>query len=233
MRYLLDIARGVPGEKPFRQTFAYESDDASDTVATALTAINLRESLTDVEGASAAPVRWECSCLQRRCGACAMLIDGRPGLACDVKLAECASTTIRLDPLAKFPLIADLMVDRTSIFEGLERTGAWLEHETGLAVKRSSEAMEASKCLQCGCCLEVCPNFALEGGFRGASSMMAVARLLAVADPSERKRLAKSYREAYYGGCGKSLSCQDICPAGLSVERLASRSNAAAVWGRY
>ena len=87
--------------------------------------------------------------------------------------------------------------------------------------------------MQCGCCLEVCPSFTLEGPFRGASSMMSMTRLIAEADPSERKRLAKSYRASFYGGCAKSLACKDICPAGLDLEALSSRSNAAAVWGRY
>ncbi len=232
MRYLLDVFRGAPGEQPSRQVFAFETDDASATVATALTQINERTPLVDEAGNECEPIQWECSCLQRRCGACAMLIDGRPGLACDARLAECAGTTIRLDPLAKFELVRDLVVDRAPIFEGLEEAGVWLEGEVGLPTRRSSFAQEASRCLQCGCCLEVCPNFVARGPFRGASAMMAMTRLLAEAEKDERKRIAKSYRWHFYGGCGKSLACRNICPAGLDVDALASRSNAAAVWGR-
>ena len=233
MNYLLDVFRGAPGSPSARQTFSFETDDATATVATALTELNLREALFDVDGNAADPIEWECSCLQRRCGACAMLIDGRPALACDTRLQELPSATVKLDPLAKFPLVRDLAVDRSAIFAGLERMGAWLEEEAELPVKRSRVAQEASRCLQCGCCLEVCPNFVAEGEFRGASSMMAMTRLLAGASRTEQKRLAKSYRQSFFGGCAKSLACRNICPAGLDVDALVSRSNAAAVWGRY
>lgn len=233
MRYVLDIARGTAEGPRFRQSFVFETDDPEATVATALTELGRREPLLDADGKVAEPVRWECSCLQRRCGACAMLIDGHPALACDTKLAGLASASVRLDPLRKFPLVADLVVDRSSIFEGLARIGAWLDQEAPAAAKRADIAQEASRCLQCGCCLEVCPGFTLDGAFRGASAMMPLTRLLAEADPAERKRLAKDYRAAFYGGCAKSLACKDVCPAKLDLERLASRSNAAAVWGRF
>ena len=42
----------------------------------------------------------------------------------------------------------------------------------------------------------------------------------------------QQYRASYYEGCGKSLACQDICPAGIPVEELLVRSNAAAIWKR-
>ena len=233
MRYVLDIARGTQDGPRFRQSFVFETDNPEATVATALTELGQREPLLDIDGSAAEPVRWECSCLQRRCGACAMLIDGHPALACDIKLASRPSATVRLDPLRKFPLVEDLIVDRSAIFEGLAQIGSWLEEEATVPAKRAAIAQEASRCLQCGCCLEVCPGFILEGPFRGASAMMSMARLLAEANPAERKRLAKSYRAAFYGGCAKSLACKDVCPAKLDIEKLASRSNAAAVWGRF
>ena len=44
--------------------------------------------------------------------------------------------------------------------------------------------------------------------------------------------LYDEYKKKYFEGCGKSLSCHDICPIGLPVEELLVRSNAAAVWGK-
>ena len=51
-------------------------------------------------------------------------------------------------------------------------------------------------------------------------------------DIAHQTELANAYRQLYFEGCGKSLACQDICPAGIPVEELMSRSNAAAVWKR-
>ena len=49
-------------------------------------------------------------------------------------------------------------------------------------------------------------------------------------DTSHHEQIAEKYRKHYFEGCGKSLSCQNICPAGIPVEELMVRSNAAAVW---
>ena len=44
--------------------------------------------------------------------------------------------------------------------------------------------------------------------------------------------ISAEYKKKYFEGCGKSLSCHDICPIGLPVEELLVRSNAAAVWDK-
>ena len=51
-------------------------------------------------------------------------------------------------------------------------------------------------------------------------------------DAAHKQELMQQYRAGYYEGCGKSLACQDICPAGIPVEELLVRSNAAAIWRR-
>ena len=87
--------------------------------------------------------------------------------------------------------------------------------------------------LLCGCCLEVCPNFDPNSEFAGAVLPVNAYRILnEEQDIAHRTELANAYRQLYFEGCGKSLACQDICPAGIPVEELMSRSNAAAVWKR-
>jgi len=234
MRKLLEIVRrAAPSQPEYRQTFVYETDDDQATVATALRELNARSCLEDVEGNSADPIRWECSCLQKKCGACAMVINDVPRLACDTRLAKLRGERVVLEPLRKFPVIADLLVDRDAIFNRLRELDAYLVDEVDLPTKRSvSEvAYEASRCLQCGCCLEVCPNFSAEGAFGGMAAMTPLTRLLAETAKPSRESLAESYRQAVYAGCGKSLACRNICPANIDISRLMSRSNAAAVWG--
>ena len=161
-----------------------------------------------------------------------MVINGKPGLACDANLSD-LGTVVRLEPLRKFPAIEDLMVDRSVLFRNLEEIRAWLSKEAEPSEKKNPTAHEASRCLQCGCCLEICPNFMPEGSFFGMASMVPAARILTQLPEDARKTLAKDYKKHIYEGCGKSLSCRDICPAGIDIEELMSRSNAAAVWRSF
>ena len=234
MRKILDIARRASASEPERrQRFVYETSDERATVASALRALNERSPLLDEDGTPAEPIRWECSCLQKKCGACAMLVNGVPRLACDARLAQLRGDVVRLEPLRKFPLVADLMVDRSALFARLAELEVWLEEQVELPQRRSAVAFEGSRCLQCGCCLEVCPNFAVSGGFGGMAAMTPLSRLLAEATPAERTRLAHAYRAGVAGGCGTSLACRTICPAGIDISGLMARSNAAALWRRW
>ena len=234
MKKLFDILRQDGPELPnYHHVVAYETDDETVTVATALREINQRETLDDVDGNPIEAIRWESSCLQRKCGACAMRINGRPRMACDTRIVELEGQTVYLEPLGKFPVVADLIVDRRVLFDNLESLGVWLEEPSALKEKRGDIAYEASRCLECGCCLEVCPNFSTQGQFAGMAAMVPLTRLLADADVVERARLAKSYRDGVFAGCGKSLACRNICPAEIEIDKLMARSNAAALWRRW
>lgn len=231
MKYLLDIWRQrSKDDKGSFRTYLYETDSEAVTAAAALSELNEREKLADIDGAVTEKIVWECSCLQKKCGACAMLIDGRPRLACDAKLSDSKKGRVRIEPLRKFPIVADLMVDRQVIFDDLRQMQVWAEKEF-LADDRSNSVMyEASRCLQCGCCLEVCPNFAAGGRFYGMSAMVPASRLLAGMKGSSAEALRKQYGRVIMDGCGKSLACHNICPAGINIEGLMARSNAAVLW---
>ncbi|MBQ9065380.1 MAG: succinate dehydrogenase [Blautia sp.] len=226
----IDILRrnGLDCE-PFWQSFEYTPRDISETVASALTRLNEQEELQDINGNPAGEIRWESSCLQKKCGACAMVICGKPMLACDAVLME-LKQPVRLEPLRKFPVVADLMTDRTVMFRNLKEMEAWLEDKAEPSEKKNAFAHEASRCLQCGCCLEVCPNFMPEGRFFGMASMVPSSRILNWESVNQNPAIKDQYRYHIYDGCGKSLACQNICPAGIRIEDLMSRSNAAAVW---
>lgn len=209
-------------DKPYKQTFAVDTGSRA-TVAELIERINSEQIPED-------PVTWERSCKQKKCGACAMLINGRPRLACDARVYEYGEKPIKLAPLKKFPVVCDLMVDRSTMFENLKNLGSWLEENSGSDM--TGDSYEASRCLQCGCCLEVCPNFYAGGKFFGAAGLSPSSRLIAVSGAGDRKRLYGEYGKHFYRGCGKSLSCKDICPAGIDTEHLMVNSNAAAVWKR-
>lgn len=229
----IDILRRVSGaSEPYMQSFSYEPEDAAETVATALTRLNERSDLRDMDGAPASPIRWECSCLQKKCGACAMVINGRPGLACDARLSAYRKA-IRLEPLRKFPVVSDLIVDRSVLYENLRAMRLWFEDAAALSDRAVEIGYEASRCLQCGCCLDVCPNFYPGGEFVGMAAAVPATRLLAELPASQREEAAKLYRDRVYDGCGKSLACRNICPAGIGIDDMLVNSNAVAVWKRF
>ena len=225
------LRRESPDSPAFWQSFSYTPQSGGETVATALTHLSQQPSLTDRDGNPAAPIRWEHSCLQKKCGACAMVINGRPRLACDARLSEYKGI-ITLEPLKKFPVVADLIVDRSILFENLRVMQMWISGPGKVSEKQSDEAYEAARCLQCGCCLEICPNFYPGGAFFGMASFVPATRLISVMTPGEQQDIRKNYLKHVYEGCGKSLACRDICPAGIDADRLLSKSNAAAVWRR-
>lgn len=204
-------------EKQGWQIYEYDLKTADETVATALTNIN-KENPDN-------PVSWDCGCLQKKCGACAMVINGRPGLACGVKLTDIKGE-LKLEPLRKFPVIKDLLTDRSILHSNLFNAGIWLEEKALSDGKKQALLYEASRCLQCGCCVEVCPNFYPEGKFFGMASAVPAARLLMESEKDGLKRLKKSYKEHVYKGCGKSLSCRNICPVGIDIESLLVKANA-------
>ncbi len=231
-RYIIRILRRKRGGKPYWQDFGYVPASAGDTVASALRNINSREDLKDVSGNKAEPVVWESSCMQQKCGACAMVINGRPGLACKAKLAAYKSDVIKVEPLRKFPVICDLMTDRSILFENLKTLRIWLEDDADLSDKDIDRAFESSECIQCGCCLEVCPNFYCGGTFFGMNAVPLTNRLLTESDRSGYEKAAEQYKKHVFNGCGKSLACRDICPRGIDTEKLMVNANALAVWKR-
>ena len=110
------------------QEFEFDGSKNS-SVANVLKELNSRTPLKDDSGNIVTPISWECSCMVRKCGACAMLINERPRLACSTFLHMLKGSTITLEPLSKFPLVRDLIVDRSNLFENLKKLNLWLESE--------------------------------------------------------------------------------------------------------
>ncbi|MEE0874891.1 MAG: 2Fe-2S iron-sulfur cluster-binding protein [Ruminococcus sp.] len=215
----------------FYQTILRDCD-AETNIATLLREINAEEVL-DIDGDPVGEIAWECSCLQKKCGACAMRINGVPRLACDTKIGDLKSKTVTLEPLKKFPVVRDLIVDRSVLRENLIALHNWLESEATKSRKTVDLAYDASRCIQCGCCLEVCPNFTAGESFFGAAAFVPASRILSQLPNGKKNDLVQEYGKHIYNGCGKSLSCHDICPVGIDVEHKLSNSNSVAVWKRF
>ena len=122
------------------------------------------------DGRQVAPVAWDCNCLEEICGACTMVINGRVRQACTAlvdRLLEDNPEQIELRPMTKFPVVRDLVVDRSRMFNTLKKLKAWVPVDSYLHMgpgQRQSQdnqqmAYVLSKCMTCGCCLEACPQY--------------------------------------------------------------------------
>lgn len=226
MRKTIKILRQRKGEKEsFWQTFLYESEQENVTAAQALSELNQRNPLLDREGKAAAPVQWECNCLQGKCGACAMLIDGFPALACEEKLKD-HKDTIELMPLQKFPVIEDLVADRRVLFEHLKEMKVWTEQKQTAAPEDQEKAFTASRCLQCGCCLEICTSYTDGRDFFGMAALVPAARIVTVGKSTAKKeQILEEYRKHFYECCDEFHACEHVCPAKLPLTDLMSYMN--------
>jgi succinate dehydrogenase / fumarate reductase iron-sulfur subunit len=93
-----------------------------------------------VDGRKVAPVVWDAACLEEVCGSCAININGRVRMACSA-LIDKLEQPITLEPMKKFPVMRDLAVDRTRMFEALKRVKGWIPidgtHNLGPGPKQS------------------------------------------------------------------------------------------------
>ncbi len=123
-----------------------------------------------VDGATVAPVAWECNCMEEVCGACAMRVNGVPRLGCAAFVLELAvGGMIKLEPLRAFPVVRDLVVDRSRMHDQLARYE--IGHYQSMGPQKVGEMYPFSRCAACGCCLDACPNVGGRSGFAGAFVM--------------------------------------------------------------
>ncbi len=182
----------------------------------------IRENPVTVEGSRVDPVAWEFNCMEEVCGACSMLINGRPRQACST-LVDSLEQPIRLEPLSKFPVIRDLMVDRSRMFSDLKKVRAWIEIDGAWDIHQgapriSPEAWKDnylySRCMSCGSCMEACPQYVMDKAFVGPASLAAV-RLMN-AHPTGRyhksQRLHAIMAEGGLSDCGNAQNCVRVCP---------------------
>ena len=209
--------------EPYWQSFSY--DGARHVpVSAVLDALNYTDDLFDVDGKPASRIRWECSCMQAMCGGCAMVINGVPALACETFADEVKGEELVLEPLSKFPVISDLIVDRSVIYEHLLNAKAYLEELAASDKRQHKQQYSVAKCLKCGLCLEVCPNYHPGGEFYGAV-LANESYLIASQSTQKDSQVVKAYKTHFGAGCSKALSCQSVCPMGIETITSIMRMN--------
>lgn len=217
------LRQDTPTSKPYWQHFRLPVH-ADDNVVSILHA--LREHPITSDGQRVDPVAFEHNCMEEVCGSCAMLINGRPKPSCSALIAD-LDQPIELQPLPKFPVVRDLMVDRTRLLNNLKRVKAWVRidgpwdnHERAprLSPKDWAANYLYSRCMSCGCCMAACPQFSNGAGddksFVGPAPLTQV-RLMN-AHPTGRtdkaERLHAIMSDGGLSDCGNAQNCVRVCP---------------------
>ncbi|MGB0714910.1 MAG: succinate dehydrogenase iron-sulfur subunit [Phycisphaerae bacterium] len=177
------------------------------------------------EDESTTPVAYDACCLEEVCGSCTMRINGRVRQACSAlvdNLLEESTGAIELQPMSKFPVVRDLVVDRNAMFDSLKKVKAWVRvdgyHDLGsgpaISPTEQEDAYPLSRCMTCGCCVEACPQFNDKSMFIGPAAISQAvlfnAHPTGKVDSEERLEVL-----AGTGGimdCGNSQNCVQVCP---------------------
>ena len=212
-----------PAAPPYWQSFRVPWKPHHNVVSTLM---EIRLDPVTAEGRRVAPPAWEASCLEEVCGSCAMRINGRVRMACTA-LIDQLKQPITLEPLAKFPVVRDLIVDRSRMFEALKRVKAWIPvdgtYDLGPGPKQFPQVQEQryplSNCISCCCCMEVCPQFNVSTNFVGAATI-GQAKLFNM-DPSgavlKEDRLRALAGDGGIQECGFAQNCVQACPKQLPL----------------
>lgn len=226
MHLIVKILRKAnPASAFYYQEFSLDAE-ADASVSDLLFALNAKEPLEDARGDAATPVAWEHNCDRGQCGSCAMRIQGRPRLACATRLGDVCreGKALLLQPLRKFPVLRDLMVDRDALREHFQTMGIWLEDGAAIDARAYDRQALSADCMQCGCCLDVCPEYTGRGDFLGAATLCAAYRIASQTPPgAARDKILRAYQK--HGSCARCMACDEVCPAGIPLPVMLSQMN--------
>jgi succinate dehydrogenase / fumarate reductase, iron-sulfur subunit len=186
---------------------------------------------------SKTPITFDHDCREGICGTCSLMINGVPHgperntATCQLHMRKFSDgQTVTIEPwrATAFPLIKDLMVDR-SAFDRIVESGGYITVAAGGAPDGNlipipkpvaDAAMDAAACIGCGACVAACPN--------GSASLFTAAKVahlnLLPQGQSERYKRTEAMvetMESYFGSCTNHGECQEACPKGISIDNIA------------
>ncbi len=184
------------------------------------------------------PIAFDHDCREGICGSCGLVIDGRAhgknkGVAtCELRMrsyTEGSEITVEPWRAKPFPIIKDLVVDRTAL-DRVMQAGGFVSVKTGGAPDANAipirkevaeEAMDAAACIGCGACVAACKN--------GSAMLFVAAKvsqlaLLPQGEPERKERVERMIAQMDaegFGACSNTYACEAECPKQISVEHIA------------
>ena len=208
-----------PDSVPHTDTFHIEETEG----------LSLYIALTRIREEQDPSLQFDFCCRAGICGSCAMVINGRPGLACKTLTKELPKESA-LMPLPVFKLIGDLSVDTGTWFRAMnEKVGSWIHtskdfdpdaREERMDNALAEEIYELERCIECGCCVASCGTANMREDFVGAVAMNRIARFMT--DPRD-ERTADDFFDVIgtdegIFGCMGLLACEDVCPRNIPLQ---------------
>lgn len=208
-----------PQSQPHMEDFFLEETDSM-TIFIVLTRIREEQDPS---------LQFDFCCRAGICGSCAMVINGRPDLACHTKTKDLPEE-ITLLPLPVFKLIGDLSVDTGNWFRSMnEKVESWIHTDKVFDPQAEEERMdnclaeeiyELERCIECGCCVAACGTANMRPDFVGAVALNRIARFMM--DPRDQRREDHYFElvgtdEGIFG-CMGLLGCEDVCPKDLPLQ---------------
>ncbi len=184
------------------------------------------------------PIAFDHDCREGICGTCGMVINGRPHgprkltTTCQLHMRSFengASITVEPWRAAAFPVVRDLVVDR-SAFDRIIQAGGFVSVPTGSAPDGNAipvpkddaeRAMDAAACIGCGACVASCPN--------ASAALFVAAKIshLGLLPQGQAERDARALGMVarmdaeMFGSCTNHGECEVACPKGISLETIA------------
>jgi succinate dehydrogenase / fumarate reductase iron-sulfur subunit len=176
-----------------------------------------------------ATVSFRYSCRMGICGSCAMVINGKPRLACETNVFKELESrdSIVVAPMEGHPILKDLVNDFDDFFEDHKSVKPWLfrkDKKEKFAAKKEYKQSEKerdgfltfSECIKCGLCYDACPVVNTNRDFIGPQALSQAYRYYKDSrDQAGQSRLIEvdSLKGAW--GCEFSGSCSKVCPKGV------------------
>lgn len=166
------------------------------------------------------------ACRVGMCGSCAVVINGREGLTCQVSIGQLATPVVTLEPLRALPVQRDLMVDMTPFFDRFSRTSAALvpSQPDSLEARvlppgeaRRAAIEQQNGCITCGSCFSCDPRVASDPAYPGLAALNRVYMLAQdERDARGHERLDGLSREVVEHAA-EVTRADTICPVGIPL----------------
>jgi succinate dehydrogenase / fumarate reductase iron-sulfur subunit len=183
------------------------------------------------------PVAFDHDCREGICGACSMMINGRPhgperGTTCQLHMRAFKSgDTIVIEPwrAGAFPVIRDLIVDRTA-FDRIIQAGGFISVNTGAPQDANAipvpkvdadEAFDAAACIACGACVATCKNASATLFVAAKVSHLAMLPQGKVERNARVLKMVAQMDEEGFGACSNTGACSAVCPKAIGQHHIA------------
>ena len=184
------------------------------------------------------PIAFDHDCREGICGTCSLFVDGRAhGPDSDITTCQLHmrkfkdGATIVIEPWRSgaFPVIKDLIVDRTA-YEKILQAGGYVSVNTGgvpdgnaipIPNHKAEEAMDAAACIGCGACAATCKNSSAMLFVAAKVSQLALLPQGKAEAARRAKAMVAKMDELGFGNCTNTGACEMECPKSISIEHFA------------